>query len=159
MLSIQVDLSELNRELDAFGPSLMTGIRVGLKQCTVELIKESRKGLDEAFNISAHSPAPRAIQVDDSQTTPTSIVVGLNKATCPYAIYLHEGTKDHEIPLVKAKALHWVQGGESFFSKGHWVTGIKKVQFIYDAANKLKDKFSEIVRNAVEHAIKKESIE
>ena len=170
MLSVTVDLSEFNRMIANVEPSMMRGIRVGLKQCAKELIAEGRRGLDSAYNISAHSLAPRSIQVDDDKTTPTSITVGINKTTCPYAIYLHEGTKDHKVPKTghkfgkglekdgKPAALHWVSGGDSFFSKGHKVSGIEKHPFLYDAAYKLKDKFGEIIHAAVQSAMKKEGV-
>ena len=158
MLSVTVDLSEFNRMIANVEPSMMRGIRVGLKQCAEELIAEGRRGLDSAYNISAHSLAPRSIQVDDSKTTPTSITVHLDKKTCPYTEYLHEGTRDHFVEPNRAKALHWVSGGDSFFSKGHNVSGIEKHPFLYDAAYKLKDKFGEIIHAAVQSAMKKEGV-
>jgi hypothetical protein len=68
---------------------------------------------------------------------------------------LHEGTKDHFVKPKNAKALHWVGGGQSIFSKGHMVSGIEKFQFIYIAAEKLKDKIIETVHKHIEDAIKK----
>ena len=163
MLAIQVDMSFLDRKLAETWPNMMKGIRIGLKQCAVELIKEARVEVDGHFNISAHSLVPRAIQVNEAQTTPVSVVVGLNKTTCPHAIYLHEGTKKHFVGVKShdehgddyenAQALHWVSGGQSFFSKGHEVSGIEKYQFIYIAAEKLRETFSSIIQAAVGRAI------
>jgi hypothetical protein len=158
MLSISIDLTELNSKFGAFGPELTKGIRVGLGMCARDLIIQARKELDEHFNISAHSRAPSSIQVDDTQTTDTGIVVGINDAACHHTKYLHEGTTEHFVEPNRAKALHWVQGGESRFSKGHTVSGIVRYQFLYEAANKLKAKFTEIVRNAVEYQLKRRGI-
>lgn len=41
-----------------------------------------------------------------------------------YAKFLRYGTKDHMIRPKNAKALRWSQGGKTFFSKGHMVSGI-----------------------------------
>lgn len=47
-------------------------------------------------------------------------------ARAKHAKFLAFGTKRHFIQPIKAKALHWRSGGASFFSKGHFVKGIKK---------------------------------
>lgn len=38
--------------------------------------------------------------------------------------YLNHGTRTHYVAPVKAQALHWTEGGQHFFSKGHVVSGI-----------------------------------
>ena len=38
--------------------------------------------------------------------------------------YLNHGTRTHYVAPVRAQALHWVEGGQHFFSKGHVVSGI-----------------------------------
>lgn len=43
--------------------------------------------------------------------------------------FLHSGTKSHFIRPVKKAALHWSSNGVRFFSKGHWVRGIKPTNF------------------------------
>jgi len=43
----------------------------------------------------------------------------------PIATFLSEGTVDHWVAPVTAKALHWTVGGVSYFSKGHMVRGIQ----------------------------------
>jgi len=50
------------------------------------------------------------------------VTVSDNKMTL--AKWLHYGTKRHFVAPKSAKALHWVSRGKSFFSKGHWVSGI-----------------------------------
>ena len=58
----------------------------------------------------------------------------------PYAVCLHEGTKDHTILPKKKKALRWSDGeqdGEQFvFAKRSQVSGIEKDPFIYNALEK-----------------------
>lgn len=38
--------------------------------------------------------------------------------------FLNHGTRTHFVAPVRAQALHWVEGGQHFFSKGHVVSGI-----------------------------------
>jgi hypothetical protein len=64
--------------------------------------------------------------------------VFINESVCPHAVYLHEGTKDHMVYPVNKKVLHWVAGGQSGFSKGHEVSGIKGFKFLDEAA-KIKE--------------------
>ncbi len=45
------------------------------------------------------------------------------------AAYLQRGTIAHFIRPVRKSALHWIQGGVSMFSKGHFVRGIKATNF------------------------------
>lgn len=43
----------------------------------------------------------------------------------PLGWWFEHGTKDHWIRPVEKEALHWQEGNEHFFSKGHIVSGIK----------------------------------
>ena len=47
------------------------------------------------------------------------------ESTVPYAYYLEFGTTRHFIKPVNKKALSWEKGAKRFYSKGHWVEGIK----------------------------------
>ncbi len=52
-----------------------------------------------------------------------------------YGAFVHYGTKRHKITPKRKKALRWVgKGGGFAFSKGHWVSGIKKDPFLETAA-------------------------
>ena len=122
------------------------------------LIDEARDQFNSHYNTHTGNAA-QSIQINDKKTTDTSITVGINKTTggtdTTYVIYLHEGTKDHFVKPKNAKALHWVTGGASAFSKGHFVSGIEKFQFLYIAANNIKDRIVETVHKHIEDAIKK----
>lgn len=45
--------------------------------------------------------------------------------TDPVFKYLDQGTKRHFVKPKFTKALHWPKGHGGYFSKGHWVSGIK----------------------------------
>ena len=99
--------------------------------------------------------AARSIQIVESKTTPTSVTVGINLDVASYGEYLHEGTKDHMVKPKKAKALHWVGGGASMFSKGHMVSGIEKYQFIHLAAKNAEEKIVACVESHIRLALAK----
>ncbi len=42
----------------------------------------------------------------------------------PLGVWFEHGTKDHFIKPTEKKALSWIEGGQRFFSKGHFVKGI-----------------------------------
>jgi len=42
----------------------------------------------------------------------------------PLGVWFEHGTKDHFIKPTNKKALSWIEGGQRFFSKGHFVKGI-----------------------------------
>jgi len=42
----------------------------------------------------------------------------------PLGMWFERGTKDHFVKPTKGKALSWIEGGQRFFSKGHFVKGI-----------------------------------
>lgn len=43
--------------------------------------------------------------------------------------FLDEGTTGHRIEPKNKSALHWIVGSQNFFSKGHYVSGIKATNF------------------------------
>ena len=54
-------------------------------------------------------------------------------------IYLNYGTVNHWVEPVNAQALHWVEDGISYFSKGHWVSGIRASHFAAKASRVIGD--------------------
>jgi hypothetical protein len=154
MLSIEIDTSKFLSAIDRLPNELTAAIRQGLKDSAVMLIDGARDEFNGHYNTHT-GEAARSIQIDDKKTTDTNVTVGLNVTEKMYPVYLHEGTKDHWVGPKDKKALHWVGGKQSFFSRGHMVSGIEKFQFIYIAAEKLKDKIIETVNKHIEDAIKK----
>lgn len=62
--------------------------------------------------------------------------------------YQHFGTEPHFIAPVKAKALHWLNGGSSIFSLGHKVSGIKATNYFRiteNALNRILGELSNII--------------
>ena len=48
----------------------------------------------------------------------------------PYPLAIEKGTSAHWIEPVTYSALHWVEGGNDYFSKGHMVSGIAPDPFV-----------------------------
>ena len=48
----------------------------------------------------------------------------------PYPLAIEQGTKAHWIQPVTFYALHWVEGGQDRFSKGHMVSGIEADPYV-----------------------------
>lgn len=59
-----------------------------------------------------------------------------------YARFVIEGTKSHFVRPTRAQALHWVQGGQDFFSRGHEVSGI--------TANNFPERAVDVERSSIE---------
>lgn len=60
--------------------------------------------------------------------------------------YQHFGTVKHFIKPVKKRALSWVSGGTRYFSKGHYVKGIKPTKF-FSISDVTKNKVDEYLKN------------
>ena len=78
----------------------------------------------------------------------------------PLDLFFEEGTPDHPILPKRKKALSWIEGGAigivtglRFFSKGHWVTGIKARHIFRDGTIKGYPKFKSLLREEVEKYI------
>ena len=70
--------------------------------------------------------------------------------TVPLGIFFEEGTKDHWIEPVQKEALHWVQDGKGFFSKGHQVTGIQATHIIRDTIENAMPQFKQEIKTGLE---------
>lgn len=65
-------------------------------------------------------------------------VVGAVFTALPHAVYLHRGTRAHDILPRSKKALRWSGGNRFIFAKRSHVAGIKADPFIFNAFNKEK---------------------
>lgn len=58
------------------------------------------------------------------------------------ATYQHYGTRRHWIEPVNKQALSWVEGSKRYFSKGHYVSGIKRTKFF-----EINEKDKQLIKN------------
>lgn len=68
----------------------------------------------------------------------TSSSIFINEDKAPHGKFIYFGTQGHIVKPRNKKALSFVNGSERFFSKGHFVSGIKAEPFILNAYNKRK---------------------
>ncbi|WP_371374391.1 hypothetical protein [Sporomusa aerivorans] len=75
--------------------------------------------------------------------------VSPTESVAPYALFVHEGTKPHQILPRAKKALRWASGGKFVFAKGVWHPGTQKDQFLYEAGETALPKINQIFSHAV----------
>lgn len=86
--------------------------------------------------------------------------VYLDGNIAPYAVFIHEGIKPHDIFPNRRKALRWVDGNKFLFAKRVRFPGWDSDPFIYDALessegtiNSIFDRYTERALQEVEDAI------
>jgi hypothetical protein len=68
----------------------------------------------------------------------------------PLGIWFEEGTKDHFIAPKDKKALRFEIGNQVFFSKGHWVKGIKERHIIQRTVQEGLPEFANELKKQIE---------
>lgn len=58
-------------------------------------------------------------------------------------VFTEFGTVAHRVDPVNKKVLHWVEDGISYFSKGHWVSGIAPQAWFRKGINRAKKRLKE----------------
>ena len=61
------------------------------------------------------------------------------------AVAREKGTKGHMIRPNTKQALSWISAGVRFFSKGHWVSGIKSLNLVRNTIRDNKEKVQQAV--------------
>ena len=68
------------------------------------------------------------------QTSPYRMEIG---ATAPHSIFVHQGTRAHEIRPVRAKALRFMMGGKVIFARRVWHPGTRAQPFVKITVDRL----------------------
>ena len=86
--------------------------------------------------------------------------VYLDGNIAPYAVFIHEGIKPHDIFPKRRKALRWVDGNKFLFAKRVHFPGWAADQFVYDALESnqetivgIFDRYAERALREVEDAV------
>lgn len=92
--------------------------------------------------------------------------VYLDGNIAPYAVFIHEGIKPHDIFPKRRKALRWVDGNKFLFAKRVRFPGWNPDPFIYDALEsnqetivRIFDRYAERALREVENAITSRQLE
>jgi hypothetical protein len=132
--------------------SVVNQYRLALKKSMRNIQETARE--DHKF-ISRTANLERAVDTQVVSEWPPIGEVFLDLTKAPYGLWVHGGSKDHFIRPLRRKALRWVgSDGRFWFSKGHMVSGIKKDEFIYNAAEKDRAYVNAIFDQATTAAIK-----
>ena len=67
----------------------------------------------------------------------------------PYPLAIEKGTVSHWIEPITYDALHWVEGGTDYFSKGHMVSGINADPFVQASIDDTIYDIEQIVKDAL----------
>lgn len=149
-VTISIDAKKLVEAFRRIPNIAASNCRLAMREGLREVQTQARA--DHAFTPRS-GRLERSIQSQSNQLG-LSGKVFLNTGVAPYGVYQHEGTKEHYVAPVRAKALHWVVNGKNFFSKGHRVKGIKKDQFLYRAAANKQDALFDRIFAAIRKTIK-----
>jgi hypothetical protein len=82
------------------------------------------KNVAKEKNWKTIAPAIISTLINDNE-----ILIHSNSDKAKLMGWLHSGTKRHFVAPKSAKVLSWVSGRQRYFSKGHFVSGIKATNF------------------------------
>lgn len=129
-LKFDCDLEELVKAFEAAPEKVRQMVRVQMKMAARD-IKE-HAATHHRYKTRSGNMERSGVEtaVEDSRAE-----IFLSPAV-PYGVFLHEGTKAHNIVPRSKKALRWVNGNEFIFAKKVRHPGIKADPFLYSAAEK-----------------------
>ena len=118
--------------------ALRKAVNLGMKKHARDVADNARLKHDYITRTGA---ADRSIGFKAHPAT-LEAAVGFDLGVAAHGLMLNDGTKRHWVGPKHKKALRFVgPGGRFFFSKGHWVSGIKAMRFIEGAAYRLGSQF------------------
>ena len=69
----------------------------------------------------------------------------------PLGVWFEHGTKDHFIKPTEKKSLSWIEGGQRFFSKGHFVKGIPERRIMERMTKQGLPQFAKMFKEKLEN--------
>ena len=134
---------------------------------TAKTMRDAMESIGQQVQMLAGATAPAGKTGKLKQSVQYQVSEGgmvldtrLDNDVAPYAPYVHRGTgiygpykKPFKVAPVTRKALHWVQGGQKFFSKGHEVKGQRPQPFLYNAFKTLRTHIVKRLQMAIHKAI------
>lgn len=118
--------------------ALRAAVNLGMKKHARDVADNAR--LDHQY-ITRTGAADRSIGFKAHPAT-LEASVGFDLGVAAHGLMLDGGTRRHWVGPKRKKALRFVgPGGRFFFSRGHWVSGIKAMRFVEGAAFRLGSQF------------------
>jgi len=165
-ITFSVDMSAFANAMNALPEEMAKESRNAIKEGAAILVSAART--EYLAKTRTHSKNGNKVEKSIQEEIAPDGMSGrvfINSEVAPHAVFVHEGTEDHIVPKSghvwgkgtmkggEPAALHFVLGGESYFSKGHKVTGLKPDQFLYRAADKSREKIISMVEEKITTAI------
>lgn len=124
------------------------------RSCVSQVVKIITRDIAD-YAASHHQYVSRSGNMERSGITTAMTdeltgVVALNIKAVPYASYLHNGTRAHDVAPRQRKVLRWVDGGEFVFAKRSHVGGITADPFLFDAAAAVEPRIAGIIDSALD---------
>lgn len=118
--------------------ALRAAVNLGMKKHARDVVDYARQNHDYRTRTGA---ADRSIGFKAHPAT-LEADVGFDLGVAAHGLMLNDGTKRHWVGPKKKKALRFVgSNGRFWFSKGHFVSGIKAMKFLEGAAFRLGAQF------------------
>lgn len=153
IMNVKVDITGIDKVIDRLNklsPSIKSNLRVTQKVISKKIINDAKNIIRRELN-DKHQHISTSMFSEVSSDGMVSTIY-IDKDNKP-AIYQHEGTKDHMVEPKGKKALYWIDG-KKWFSKGHMVSGVKKIKFLYRSYTKNKRYIIEKLEQAVKEALR-----
>ena len=130
--TVEIDTDDLERAWAESLRVLSDGIRTGVSNGVTEGAQEART----VHRYKDRTGALTASTVGRVEVSTPGAAVGVIEATKPYASFVEEGTRPHEIRPRKAASLHWVDADGDHFAKKVNHPGTPSLPFIGPAVLK-----------------------
>jgi len=149
-LTYTIDLSRLSLALEHIENDVNNELRLALKESLRDVQHYARQNHD--FESHSHK-LEQAINYDIGPDGLSGRVF-IDETLAPYGKWVHDGTKEHFVRPRNARALHWVEGGNEFFSSGHEVSGITADPFLINALLAQDSNIMTRINNAIDKVLR-----
>lgn len=128
-----------------------TIFRNRLRQAVLVSTEQVAEEARQTHRFESHTGTlERSIQ---THTTDVMGEVYLDSGVAKYAVFVHEGSRAHNIFPRRREALRWPKGNDFRFAKQVRHPGTKKDPFVYDALDSQKDKVIMVFNRYVDLAL------
>lgn len=169
-VSVEIDTSELDNALSVIqSDEILSEIGIAeeleetkenltnLKDPLVKAVAEVLQEKQGVIISSKHSKSGMMAESVDITEDGDDYLVGNTASSVdgfPYPLAIEKGSRDHWVEPDTFDALHWTDGGEDRFSKGHMVSGIEADPFVDPSIDDTIDAIEEIVSKYIDKEIK-----
>jgi len=145
-----VNLEETQRLLESLPDKGNKAIRVAIKQGLADIKEHASK--NHRFTTRGGMLVKSIFHEFNPQKLQGRVF--LDSAVAPYALYVHEGTKPHEIRVKNWRALRWENNGDVIFAKRVKHPGTRPDRFLYEAADEVRPRIQQYLSEEIAKAVR-----